>query len=97
MTTKYNFNISYPIFRYNFGTYLSELPKNCLLPTNNFIVSLQRIMAEIGTDLDKAAEFLKQGKPVAIPTETVYGLLLMLLDENAVRSIYEVKTDRCTI
>ncbi len=48
-------------------------------------------MAEIGTDLDKAAEFLKQGKPVAIPTETVYGLAANALDENAVRSIYEVK------
>ena len=47
-------------------------------------------MAEIGIDIDKAAAFLKQGKLVAIPTETVYGLAAAL-DENAVRSIYEVK------
>ena len=48
-------------------------------------------MAEIGTDIDKAAEFLKQGNVVAIPTETVYGLAANALDENAVRSIYEAK------
>ncbi|MEY3860752.1 MAG: Telomere recombination, partial [Bacteroidota bacterium] len=30
--------------------------------------------AQIGIDLDKAAELLSQGKLVAIPTETVYGL-----------------------
>lgn len=48
-------------------------------------------MAEIGIDIDKAAAFLKKGKLVAIPTETVYGLAANALDENAVRSIYEVK------
>ncbi|MFT4595362.1 MAG: L-threonylcarbamoyladenylate synthase, partial [Psychroserpens sp.] len=31
-------------------------------------------MAEIGTDINKAAKLLKAGKLVAIPTETVYGL-----------------------
>ena len=48
-------------------------------------------MAELGTDIHKAAAFLKQGNPVAIPTETVYGLAANALDEKAVRKIYEVK------
>ncbi len=45
----------------------------------------------IGTDVALAAELLKQGKLVAIPTETVYGLAANALDETAVAKIYEVK------
>ena len=40
---------------------------------------------------DKAAEILKSGGIVAIPTETVYGLAANALDENAVRSIFVAK------
>ena len=39
----------------------------------------------------KAAEILKNGGIVAIPTETVYGLAANALDENAVRSIFTAK------
>ncbi|HCF82783.1 MAG TPA: threonylcarbamoyl-AMP synthase, partial [Ruminococcaceae bacterium] len=39
----------------------------------------------------KAAEILKNGGIVAIPTETVYGLAANALDENAVRSIFAAK------
>lgn len=39
----------------------------------------------------KAAEILKSGGIVAIPTETVYGLAANALDENAVRSIFVAK------
>lgn len=39
----------------------------------------------------KAAEILKNGGVVAIPTETVYGLAANALDENAVRSIFVAK------
>lgn len=39
----------------------------------------------------RAAELLKRGELVAIPTETVYGLAANALDENAVRRIFEAK------
>lgn len=39
----------------------------------------------------EAAELLKRGELVAIPTETVYGLAANALDENAVRKIFEAK------
>ncbi|MFZ1706147.1 MAG: L-threonylcarbamoyladenylate synthase [Saprospiraceae bacterium] len=45
----------------------------------------------IGIDVQKAAELLKSGKVVAIPTETVYGLAANALDDNAVLTIFEVK------
>ena len=48
-------------------------------------------MAEIGTDIQKAAELLKRGKLVAIPTETVYGLAGNAFNEEAVLSIFETK------
>ncbi len=42
-------------------------------------------------DLRLAAEQLRQGKLVAIPTETVYGLGANALDEEAVASIFRAK------
>ncbi|MBL4587110.1 MAG: threonylcarbamoyl-AMP synthase [Flavobacteriales bacterium] len=48
-------------------------------------------MAEIGTDIQKAAQLLKAGKLVAIPTETVYGLAANALDREAVLRIFEAK------
>ncbi len=48
-------------------------------------------MAIIGVDVTKAANFLKQNKLVAIPTETVYGLAANALNEEAVLSIFEAK------
>jgi L-threonylcarbamoyladenylate synthase len=44
-----------------------------------------------GTDLNLAAQLLLQGKLVAIPTETVYGLAANALDEVAVAHIFQVK------
>ena len=40
---------------------------------------------------DEAAEIIKNGGLVAVPTETVYGLAGNGLDEEAVKQIYEVK------
>lgn len=54
-------------------------------------------MAEIGKDIYKAIKFLNENKPLAIPTETVYGLAGNALSEEAVRQIYTVKTDPYTI
>lgn len=48
-------------------------------------------MSEIGINTLKAAELLKQGKLVGIPTETVYGLAANALNEKAVLSIFEAK------
>lgn len=45
----------------------------------------------IGTDLHKAAQLLRSGKVVAIPTETVYGLAANAFDPEAVIRIYEIK------
>ncbi len=41
-----------------------------------------------------AAQIIKNGGLVAVPTETVYGLAANGLDEAAVRKIYEVKNAR---
>lgn len=48
-------------------------------------------MAEIGTDLVKAKQLLNEGKLVAIPTETVYGLAGNAFNPDAVASIFSVK------
>lgn len=48
-------------------------------------------MARIGTDIILAAEILKRGGLVAVPTETVYGLAGNALNANAVARIFEAK------
>jgi L-threonylcarbamoyladenylate synthase len=48
-------------------------------------------MAQIGTDVASAREFLQEGKLVGIPTETVYGLAGNALDAEAVALIFETK------
>lgn len=45
----------------------------------------------IGTDLQRAKDFLLSGQLVAIPTETVYGLAGNAYDERAVAEIFRVK------
>lgn len=45
----------------------------------------------ITTELDEAAEIIRRGGLVAVPTETVYGLAGNGLDHDAVSRIYEVK------
>jgi L-threonylcarbamoyladenylate synthase len=48
-------------------------------------------MTILNNDLQQAAEFLKEGKLVAFPTETVYGLGGNALSDNAVAGIYAAK------
>lgn len=48
-------------------------------------------MAEIGTDIEKAVAYLKEGKLVGMPTETVYGLAGNASDEKVVASIFHTK------
>jgi L-threonylcarbamoyladenylate synthase len=45
----------------------------------------------IGTDLAKAKEILDRGEPVAIPTETVYGLAANATESEAVLKIFAAK------
>lgn len=48
-------------------------------------------MVEVGTDRDRAADLLRRGDLVAIPTETVYGLAANAFDEAAVLKIFAAK------
>ncbi|HWY13290.1 MAG TPA: L-threonylcarbamoyladenylate synthase [Bacteroidia bacterium] len=48
-------------------------------------------MAVIGKDILKAAQLLTEGKLVAIPTETVYGLASNALDVTAVAGVFKAK------
>src|SRR5580765_4951972 len=41
--------------------------------------------------VQRAAELLRAGELVALPTETVYGLAANALDERAVQKIFQVK------
>ena len=41
--------------------------------------------------IEQAAEILKKGGIVAIPTETVYGLAASAYDEDAVKRVFEAK------
>ncbi len=65
-------------------------------PANSFKVmssnNLQtRIMPFCEESVCEAADILKNGGIVALPTETVYGLAANALDENAVKSIFTAK------
>ena len=43
------------------------------------------------TSADDAASLLNQGHPVAIPTETVYGLAAPIHDENCIQQVFTIK------
>lgn len=49
------------------------------------------MQTEIGKDIQKAADFLHNNSPVAVPTETVYGLAGNALDVRSVLNIFEIK------
>jgi len=49
------------------------------------------VKAEIGIDINFAADILRRGGLVAMPTETVYGLAANALNPRAVISIFEAK------
>lgn len=48
-------------------------------------------MAIIGIDTDHAADFLRRGGIVGIPTETVYGLAANAFNQQAVVKVYKAK------
>lgn len=47
--------------------------------------------AKIGSSVQEAAQLLRAGEVVAIPTETVYGLAANAFDEAAVLKVFEAK------
>ena len=53
--------------------------------------NLDIIPDTIREKLDEAVRLLQQDKPVAIPTETVYGLAANALSDSAVKEIFRVK------
>ncbi|MFT4059061.1 MAG: L-threonylcarbamoyladenylate synthase [Legionella sp.] len=48
-------------------------------------------MPLITTNMDLAVRDLHAGKPVAIPTETVYGLAAMINNEHAIKAVFAMK------
>ena len=52
------------------------------------------ITKRISWDIETAAELLREGSLVAVPTATVYGLEGNGLDEQVIESIYEVPAVR---
>ena len=56
--------------------------------------TIVRTVEDIDRDyhiIEEGAEYIRQGKLVAFPTETVYGLGANALDEKAVKHIFEAK------
>lgn len=49
------------------------------------------LLSDSDSDIADAAEMIRDGLVVGIPTETVYGLGANALDENAVRSVFSAK------
>jgi L-threonylcarbamoyladenylate synthase len=52
---------------------------------------VQHVSAILGTDPNEAARLLRRGEPVAIPTETVYGLAANAFDPEAVLRVFAIK------
>ena len=66
-------------------------PCNSSMETNRWSVELTISQDEMLTQVQQAAELLKQGEAVAFPTETVYGLGANALSDQAVTKIYQAK------
>ena len=49
----------------------------------------------ISTDIQKAAHLIEQGKIVAFPTETVYGLAADAYNDKVVKSLFKLKNRCC--
>lgn len=64
---------------------------SCKLCKNNRLLLNPMNMPLITTDIERAINDLQQGKPVAIPTETVYGLAAPINNEKAIRAVFAMK------
>ena len=50
-------------------------------------------MAILNSNISQAAELLKRGEPVAIPTETVYGLAANALDAHDLIALHRHRAE----
>ncbi|KQB07842.1 threonylcarbamoyl-AMP synthase [Vibrio metoecus] len=57
----------------------------------DFLLNTQQLSAMTPADIECAAQLLKQGQLVAIPTETVYGLAADATQPEAVKQIFSAK------
>ena len=48
-------------------------------------------LEEATSILERAARFAQQGEPISFPTETVYGLGANILNEKAIKRVFEIK------
>ena len=79
---------------------LAEIPLSVFLERNKDSLSSKlditkircKIIANNEEGYKEAGRLLREGKLVAFPTETVYGLGANSLNENAVLKIYEAKS-----
>jgi len=55
------------------------------------LLRAMKVLSTSDADIDIAARALREGKLVAIPTETVYGLGANAFDERAVAAVFEAK------
>jgi L-threonylcarbamoyladenylate synthase len=77
----------------------AELPSDALVAAGIqeatamiLAIAEQRVRREtLETQLAQAAQVLRQGGVVAVPTETVYGLAANALDAQAVARVFEIK------
>lgn len=53
---------------------------------------MAKILKANGSSYDQAIALLKAGKPVALPTETVYGLAARASDDAAIDEIFRIKS-----
>ena len=54
-------------------------------------------MIRVGKSIKESINNLKKGKIVVIPTETVYGLGVNALDQDAVDKVFKLKKDHIMI
>ena len=69
-----------------------ERYKDSLSKTFTLSKPLANILTRSESDLNLAGEYIRQGKLVSFPTETVYGLGADALNESAIYSIFKTKS-----
>ena len=75
-----------------FAPNYSIIRPNCVKMVSFYAKLLRLIyMPLITTNMDLAIHDLHAGKPVAIPTETVYGLAALITHEQAIKAVFAMK------
>jgi hypothetical protein len=80
----------------SFATSIFAFVLHCSLPASRFDLAdtTDKMKLWDGTNIDhikEAATALRSGKPVAFPTETVYGLGAIASDDEAVSRVFQAK------